>query len=475
MSENLPLYRMMFRSTVAHSGVRTAFSVATTILTIFIVRLMGPQEFGKFSLILQLAVTSGLFLSWGSSATLAKFLPELKEKKSQAHLSSQALEISLISILIFVVAFLLLCQFVPSLFPNEIKSTKFLFILFTSLFAIFNVFQGVFRGIGRFIQWSFVEGLNDFFARGLALSLIIFLSLSYQTVLLSYVGALLCSDLYSFAKTRNQFIITDLKVDAQVARFGINMLLGSIVFMMGTSLDAVLLRGLLKDPNEVGYYFAGVRIPQIFQSFLLAPLAIPFIYYFTHPDTVHTREQIIHLGTKLLGVVCGLVSLVFFSFGDLIITLFYGEFYARSIPVLKIYSFVFFVIGLQSFSGPFFMAINKIHIPLYLGFCSVFVLLGLDLWFLPIWQSAGSALANVVMLTLLTLCYAFIMSRSGLKIVRPTLILMIGILLSVLSELLWLPYASIPFFILFIFAVKLFSREEIGKIKLLLSSAAVPA
>lgn len=472
---NLPLYQKIFRSTFFHSSVRACFSTITALVAIFVVRMMGPGEFGKFSLVLQLAVTFGLFLSWGSSGMLAKFLPEKSSHESQAKLSSQAMEVSVLSVLVFAVLFLLLCQFYPSIFPIEIRSAKFLFVFFVSLFAVFNVLQGIFRGIGKFVQWSFIEGLNDFLARVFTLLLLLIVSVKYEVALYCFSGILFLLTFYAFFAVRDQFRRVDMKVESEVARFSMVVLIGAVVFMVGTSADAVLLRALLKDPTEVGYYFAGVRIPQTFQGLLLAPLSIPFVYYFTHPDTLHTRDRIMKLGTKLLGVACGIASLALFSFGKFVILLLYGKSFLGSINVLRIYSLILFLVGMQSFFGPFFMAINKLHVQVFVGVFSVLLLIGLDFLFIPRWASSGSALANVVMLGVQTMVFVYILLRYQMDIVKIYFLLMIGMLLSITLELFWIPYSSIPFFLLFLFVSRMFSADEIRKIRLVIFSKGAEA
>lgn len=471
---NLPLYRKIFRLTFVHSGIRAVFSVCTALSMIFIIRVMGPNEFGRFTLVLQLALTFGLFLSWGSAGTLAKFVPEYPEE-SKKTLSSQAMEISLISLAMFIIGFFCVYWIHPAILPLEIKSLKFPFILYITLFALFNVLQGVFRGLGRFIQWSLIEGSNDLVCRFAALGLFLYFGIRYDIAFYGYVATLFAFTFFAFFQTRNQYHPTHLIIDEPVRKFGLIMLLGSFVFMLGTSLDVVFLRSLLKDPAEVGFYSAGIRIPQIFQGLLLSPLSIPFTYYFTHPETLHTREQIIKLGTKLLACVCAIVSLSLFSFGSAIVPLLYGKFYGQSIQVLRIYSFVFFLIGMQSLLPPFFVAINKLHITLISSFICTFVLGLLDLWLIPSWKSSGSALANVLVLVFQNMAYLYIVSKHNIDIIKQNLILILLVLISVAVEHFLIPFSSVTIFILLIVVTRYFSREEVEKIQRVISKSESPA
>lgn len=472
---NLHVYQKIFRSVFYHSGIRAFFSTGTALLMLFIVRWMGPRELGEFSFFIQVAVTFGLFLSWGWSGTLSKFLPELKAPELRVRLSSQAAEVTILSLGFFVLIFLSISFFYPKILPIELKSQKTIFITFVCLFALFNVLQGVYRGAGKFVEWSFVEGLNDLAARVFTLLLLIFISPDSLVALYCFTGMLFISTVYSILAHRNQFRITDLNIDRRVMNFGLTMLLGSVIFMVGTSSDMVLLRALLKDPQEVGYYFAGIRIPQIFQSLLLAPLSIPFVYYFSHPDTLQTREAIARLGTKLLGLVCGAASLFLFSFGGIIVKLFYGHRFENSIQVLKIYCFVFFLVGLQAMLPPFLMAINKIYLQVWTGVFSIVLLLGLDFYLIPRWKSCGSALANILMLGVQAAIALWIFSKNGVQVMRTGFLLASGIAIGVSVEILWFPYASLPFFLLFIVVTRLFSRDEVDKINFVIFKKAVEA
>lgn len=443
------------------------FSMISAVLMILIVRMLGPHEFGRLSLFVQMAVTTGLFLSWGSSGTLAKFLPEQKSLENQVRLSSQFMEISFFSAVIVSAGFMITAALVPGKIPIEIRSEKFVFIVFIFLFALFNVLQGIFRGLGKFIHWSIIEGSNDALSRFLAIGLILWFGSSYKLVLYCYTVVLSSMVIYGFWATKKQYRLTSLRMHPELTKFSGMMLVGTAVFMVGTSCDAVLLRALLKDSKEVGYYFAGVRIPQIFQSLMLAHLSIPFIYYFTHPDTLHTRDQVIRVGTKMLGVICGLGSLFLFSYGGIIVQIFYGKFYMESIPVLKIYGLIFFVMGLQTLCGPFYMAINKIYLPTIIGIISVLLLAALDFYMIPRWRSAGAAAANVIMLVVQDIAHVlclYFLSGKQINTIRPTLILMAGVILSILLELFWLRYSAVPFFALFVIGSHLFSKEEIRKI-----------
>lgn len=462
---NLPIYQAMFRSTATHSGIRLFFSVATALAMIFIVRLLGPHEFGKLSLVLQFAFTIGLIMSWGAPSTLGKFLPETSDPDQQALLSSKMLGIILLSLVAFAIVFLLFLQAFPQIFPHEIRSMRFPFIAFVCCFAVFNWTQGAFRGAGKFIKWSWIEGGNDFTARAVSLIILLTIGAYFERVFLCFATVLGSFTLISLWKVRNFIRPTSLRLPGNVVRYALMMLAGSVLFMAATTLDAVLLRGLLKDSAQVGYYFAGIRIPQMFQTLLLAPLSVPFLYYFSHHETQHTRERVFQIGTKIMGILCGVISLLFFSLAKPIIILIYSDSYSASILVLKIYAFVLFLVSLQVLSSPFFASINKPQISVLMMILAIGLLVPLDLWLIPRFQAAGAAMANAIMLTVQTLVITFMVLKNNVNILRTVLLLMAGMLVSMILETIFLPYCALPCFLIFVLGSQLLTRDEFAKMK----------
>ncbi len=462
---NKKIYYEIFHSTFVHSGLRAIFSLITAGCMLVIIRVMGPEEYGKFSLILQLAVTSGLFLSWGWSGTLGKFLPELTAPEDKRRLSSQAMEITTLSIFLYALGFYAIYFFRPGILPLEIKELAGSIVAFASLFGITNVLQGIYRGQGRFIEWSILDGLNNVTCRISVLGIMYLLGFKYQIAFYVFVITTLLFAIYSLIQLRGEIHLVEIKLEKNVVNFAMISLVGSFVYMGISSIDAVLLRTLLKDARAVGYYFAGIRIPQIFQSLVIAPLSIPFIYYFTHPRTYQTREKIIDLGTRTLGFVSAIVSLSLFSFGGPIVSLFYGHFYGESITVLRIYSFMFFLYGTTSLFAPYFVSINRFHVILINTIFTLIFMTIMDYFFIPIWRAAGPALSNVLSTALQNYIYIHILSKHGIPFAKANLLLAIGVTLSVFIELYLIPFSSVPVFITFCLIAKIFSKEEITSVK----------
>ncbi len=460
------IYRKIFFSAAAYTGLKGFFALATTVCTILLIRALSPYEFGKFSLVSHLAMMSGLILSFGSSGTLAKFMPEYKEERSKARLASQALEISALGTLIFFALLALVLRLYPQFIPSEIKKVGPAFPLFILSIALFNVVQGIFRGTGRFLAWSALEGSAEIAARLLAIAFIFLLAKTFYSAFWAFSLSFAVFVLISLVQIRPLLDWHDLAIPKTVLRYGTLLFLGQIVFMLITSVDPILLRLLLKDPAQVGFYFAGIKIPRMLESLMLAPMAVPFVYYFSHPDTLHTRETIITFGTKMLGISCGLTALTLFAAAQDIVTLALGPGYAESVIVLRIYSALLFFVGLQSLSGSFFLAINKPQISIALGFCGFAIIALLDFLLIPTWKAAGAASATVIGSFIVTLAITAQLWRHGIKIARESLLLCLGLMLSMAVGYLTSFYYLAPIsFALYVVLVGLLKEHDLAKIQ----------
>ncbi|MCX7911009.1 MAG: oligosaccharide flippase family protein, partial [Endomicrobia bacterium] len=130
---------------------------------------------------------------------------------------------------------------------------------------------------------------------------------------------------------RNYLILRFSVPDKQVITLCATLFIGQITNMLSNNIDILLLRGILKDPQQVGYYFAGVRIPKIIETMFIAQLPAPFLYYFSSPNTKLLKEKILVNSSKMLGFIFGIVGLLCFSFASEILLFLFGDRYIESI------------------------------------------------------------------------------------------------------------------------------------------------
>jgi PST family polysaccharide transporter len=438
--------------------------IITGIVVILVVRLLGPEEYGKYALVWQLVGTVGPILSLGWHPTLAKFLPEKTEQEKKILFSQSLISVLVICLFFFIVGYFVI-QFFPKIIPVEIKQIKIVFLLFIILVAFFNVFEGFYRGLGKFNQWTVIDGLRSNLGNVLAIVLLIIGYRYYQTVIFSnFIFAVLFVILlfnYLIKYLNVNIGIDNFGVEKPVRNFALTMFIGQIVYLLGTSIDSILLRALFKYPAQVGYYNAGIRIPKIIETMLIAPLSTPFLYYFSHPETSENRKKIIEFGTKMLGIICGLMSLFLFSFAKEIILFLFGQTYSESIMVLRIFSLTLFILGFFILLSPYFLSINKPLIPIVLGFFTFLLFFAFDLLLIPQLKSTGPAVSMLVGLIIQALSMLYILLRWGVKCLANFILLFFCIAVSVVVGFYLSFYISLPAFVILIWLTRLFTLNDI--------------
>jgi len=466
MTQNTPsITSRMFYSTAKYSTLKIFFALSSGIVSIFIVRLLGPNEYGKFALVINLAAAIGMVLTFGFIDTLSKFIVEY-DNNLRKRLFSQACELTIIMASIFSIILIVGIELFPGFFPIEIKEMKYIFILLTLFYALFNIIQGMYRGIGKFLQWSIIDGTQNFLGHILALLSFLVIFQSYQTMIKSISFVILICVLVMLFSLQKYISLINLKIESKIIRFTLTLFIGNIIFMFWFIIDPVLLRALLKDPSHVGIFMAGNRIPRLIETIILAPLQVPFLYYFSHPEILQeTKENIIEFGTKTLGIILGMGSLFLFSFADQITILLFSNAYIDAIPVLRIYSFVLFLNASHILFSPFFLSQNKPYIPILISLSCVLLITILNFFLIPVLKATGAAVSTSISLFITTSFSTIIMSKYNSKILINYIILVICIILSVLAGVFLNYYLTPLVFTILIIATKLFWVDDFARIK----------
>jgi len=456
------LYRKIFLTTTKYVFLRNFFMCITGLLNIFIVRLLGPSEYGKYSLVWQLIATIGPILSLGWQSTLARFIPEKNDVEKKVLFTQSFLSVLVVSFIFFLFGFFII-QFFPKIIPIEIKNLKFIFLTFIILVAFFNVFEGFWRGLGKFNDWTIIDGIRSNLSYVLAVLLLILGSKYYQTILYSsFVFALFFAVLIIFWLKNYFYLDTKFfQIEKEVIKFAFFMFIGQISYLFISSIDLVLLRAMLKDPNEVGIYSAGIRIPKMIETMFIGVLPTPFLYYFTSQETKHLKEKILEFGSRFLAVIFGFVSTVLFSFSREIILILFGQQYANSVFVLQIFCFTLFILAFLILFSSYFYSINKPQILLVLGTLH-FVLISLFSFLLiPKYKSQAPAISYIFSLLVYTIVVLFIVK--DFKFFKNFVSIVLVILISYFLSKNFLIYLMPIIYFVLIFLFKIIKFFEVGK------------
>lgn len=464
------IYRQIFFTTTKYVLLRNIFMVITGVASIFIIRLLGPCEYGKYSLIWNLISTIGPILSLGWLSTLAKFLPEKVDIKEKSILFSQSL-FSVLGIgFIFFWFFNLVVKFYPQIIPLEIKEIFLIFSLFVIVVALFNIFEGFYCGLGKFNKWTTIDGLRSNFGNLISLILLIYGLISYKVVITMNFFVSIIFLFFLFLSVKNFIFLQPhlYKIEKQIIIFCLSLLLGQIVYMLSVNLDIILLRGILKDPRQVGYYSAGIRIPKIIETMFIGHLPVPLLYYFTSNETSHLKEKILIFSSKMLGFLFGMFSLVLFTFSDYIIPFLFSNKFAESSIVFKFFALSLSILAFLVLMPSFYLSQNKPHLPVMIYFLIMVVFCSLvNIFLIPRYKFFAPVISYLISLIIyaMTICIDCY-KRYKLNLILNLVGLFVFLFFSVVLEIAFnVKFLSFLIFILICFITRTVSIEDISRFK----------
>jgi PST family polysaccharide transporter len=454
----------IIKNTFLYVLLKNSFMLLSIVAGIAVVRMLGPVENGKWALVWQFISYGAPVVSLGFMSTLAKYMPEYSDESEKNRLFSKVLSIVLVVIccvlMICAGGYGLLARWVPA----EVRDVWFFFFIFIGLVALFNIFEGLYRGLGQFNQWTWIDGLRSFLAGGAGCLLVIVYEKSYKVMFFAYLLVTVFFLAYILFQNRRRFGWSGLALEKRIRTFTYISFGGQVIFMVASIIHLVLIRSLLHDPAQVGLFDAGARIPRLVETLFLAPLSVPFLYYFSHHEMGMDKERIIRLGTRALGLAFGLFSLILFSFSDFVIPVLFSNTYRGSIPVLKWYAFVPFWIALQQLAGVFFMAIEKPLIPNGMSLLCLIVFFVFDYLLIGSYQAMGAVISTLIGVSLCSFLYLVFYSRENIHLFRVWFLFVFVMGLSVASETFILKFSSVPVFLAGVFLTRLISMDDIRKV-----------
>lgn len=456
------IYKKIFVSTTKYVILKNFFMCITGILAIFFVRLLGPEEYGKYSLVWQLISTIGPIISLGWLSTLAKFIPEENDEEKKVLFSQSFISVAVVSIIFFIVGFLII-QLFPKIIPLEIKNLRLVFLIFIVLVAFFNVFEGFYRGLGKFNEWTIIDGLRSNLSYILAIIFLILGFRSFQTVIFSsFVFAVFFMILVIFwLKKYFNLNVKVFPIEKEVLKFAFVMLIGQISYLFISSVDLVLLRAILKDPVQVGIYNAGIRIPKMIETMFIGILSTPFLYYFTSRETKELKEKILEFGSRFLAIVFGFVSATLFSFSKEIILLLFGQKYAESISVLQMSCFTLFILAFLILFSTYFFSINKPQIVISLGILQFILISSFNLLLIPRFKSQAPAMSYIFTLFIYAMIVLSIIKN--FKFFISFILVVLVIVVSYFLSKNFLSYSMPVIYLILIFLLRVIKFYEIQK------------
>jgi O-antigen/teichoic acid export membrane protein len=444
-------------------------TIFTLALSIFIARLLGDIDFGKYSFAIAFPTIFILFLDLGYETLIVR---DVARDKSLAYEYLNKL-LTFRILLTPLIIFLIIATITIAGYPESTKNVVYLFSIFLILEAISNVFIVTFRAFEKMEYEAIIRIGNSILRSSIAL-LVLFLGYGLIAIGIIYVVSGFIEVLSSLVVCRKKFVKIKWIIDFSFIKKSIKIALPigmlSIFGYIYVRIDTVML-SLMKGDAVVGWYNAaynlilGFRaIPQIVM-FALLPL-LSYSYLSSKESLQNSYEK----SFKYLLILGLPISIGIFMLSKDFILLFYGEQYINSIDALRILTWDVVLKFLYICAGFILISSDKQNKMAIIVIFSAFLNIILNLFLIPSYSYIGSGIATLITEIFVLLSYLYLNARNSHHLhIKKFLfqpIIACGIMSFFLYEfpdlqiLLKIILAIIIYFVI-LFLTKGFSREDI--------------
>lgn len=312
-------------------GIGTAISMVTIF---FIIRLLGPSNYGTFALLTTIMNLFYMFGGFGSESSIAYFLS--KYKNSQFDLIKKFLKARGLLIILSSVVLFLSINFISNYYNNlELKNYLPLVALSMPFFILMNIAPGILQGLNNLKTISIADLIFNI-AKITTIPLIIYLSI-YGGIM-GYFIAYFCYVIYAYkrafklSKKQDKF-----NKYSEFTKFSLINYIGTITIFLSNNILQLILG---KTPIELGYLDASLRVGMIIS---IIPVALLTALV---PNIVGKKiEEIKNISSKIMNfILIGVIPLViFFIFASKFATeLLLGSDFSSINKIIQIMSITYF-------------------------------------------------------------------------------------------------------------------------------------
>jgi O-antigen/teichoic acid export membrane protein len=270
------------------------------VITISVIRYLGPDEYGKYSFAVAFAAVFGVIADFGLGTMLLQELTSRANKNAPEVFGSVLTMRGILASIAFVLvyAFSLLFHITP-----HVRTLVILAGLYTAIQSLVLLFPFLFQAYET-MQYSFIIRVGSNIILAVFVLSAIVLRLPVDAIFYAYIFTALSMVLTAFLLVRYRLFLPKLTLDTQAVIYFLKgswpLFLGNVCLTLYTLLDTTLL-GLLRGYREAGIYQSAYKILYVFQTLNLIHTAL----YPRMADLYRTNTA----GLKKLLFLCISVSL----------------------------------------------------------------------------------------------------------------------------------------------------------------------
>jgi O-antigen/teichoic acid export membrane protein len=360
---------------------------------IYIIRILGPKDFGILEYLLSFVGIFFLFADFGIPTIFIREYQQQKNKQQQINIFfTLKVILSIIFSLFALGSYFLSKKFDGFLF-------YFYFILFYFLMSIESFYENFFIAIEKTEKKFLFNTLMS-----IALALFIFVGLIFVknilAVILSYVLSaflgIIFAHFLTLSETKIKFYF-DNKLIKYYLYNGLPLVLFGLLGYIFFTTDKIILTHL-RSIEEVGYYSVAVRIlsflfviPSLFSTAIY-----PYLAY-----KIEKREWIIIkrlFKNMLLGLFLSgfFIALFIYILSPIIIHIFFGNEFNYSIKILQIFIWIIVFVFPTNFLDYFLISSKNQWLDFWITLVPAFLNLILNFIFIPFYGVYGAVFSSII-------------------------------------------------------------------------------
>lgn len=317
----------------------------------YLVRVLQVENFGAVVFVQGIIQYFVLFVDYGFNLLGPKEIAQHDSIKERGKIFASIFCAKLILLLMSTIIFI--CILIGAEYINDIDitlySVVYLIVIGNVIFPVW-FFQGIQQMryitivniIGRFLSvaciFYFVKAPSDYILAGL-----------FQAIVPLIAG--ICSWIILWKKYREVFILPKFQNVKQVFIDAWEIFTSTIAINLYTASNIVFL-GLLTNNTIVGYFSGAQKIIQNINQ-LISPVT-QAIYPYVSKIASNSKNDALKILRKIVLILGGgnfIISILIFIFAEWIVDLLLGDGYEQSVVLLRILSFLPFIISLSNIFG----------------------------------------------------------------------------------------------------------------------------
>lgn len=365
---NHNFYKNSFeRGTILLIISQIVFFVSSYVVHVVAANTVSPTDYGRFGVVMGILSIVYIFLSTALPESATKYISEGRDQKAvtETILKYQLLFSLLLSFLIYFSAYYI------SDFLNDKELTKYIRILsiLIPVRAILHTYRGVFNGLAYFSISSSISIFNSLLKLLFSLFLL-FLGYKITGLLLGYISAAFLALIASFVIFRRVPYKGGKQISSStLLSFAFPLIFFTFCFNILLNIDIIILKYMLENPNEVGYYNSVKAISSVILGLGMAISNTLLPTVSKIKETGSRKDVEIQLNNLFSYLIIFLLPIcVFISVNSKnLINLFFPEEYEVASSTLSILVFAVGFLSLLIILGSIFNGLGKPKIPLYVS------------------------------------------------------------------------------------------------------------